>query len=61
MGIEIATTEKMLSHSAITGGLVGVYQRSSYLVQMRKAVQAWETFLQTLAPHMESINESIGG
>jgi integrase len=50
MGIEIATTEKMLSHSAITGGLVGVYQRSSYLVQMRGAVQKWEEFVQALLP-----------
>lgn len=46
MGIEIATTEKMLSHSAITGGLVGIYQRSSYLGQMRSAVQLWDNYLQ---------------
>jgi integrase len=48
MGIDIATTEKMLSHSAITGGLVGVYQRHSYLAEMRAAVQKWEEFLQAL-------------
>ncbi|MGH7111779.1 MAG: tyrosine-type recombinase/integrase [Stellaceae bacterium] len=48
MGIEIATTEKMLSHSAVTGGLVGIYQRSSYLAQMRAAVEKWEAYLENL-------------
>lgn len=57
MGIEIATTEKMLSHSAITGGLVGVYQRSSFLSQMRNAVQKWEGYLQALL----SKTEDAGG
>ncbi|HEX3953286.1 MAG TPA: integrase arm-type DNA-binding domain-containing protein [Stellaceae bacterium] len=50
MGIEIATTEKMLSHSAITGGLVGVYQRSTYLTQMKAAVHLWENYLHNLLP-----------
>lgn len=48
LGIEIATTEKFLSHSAITGGLVGIYQRSSYLEKMRVAVQTWERHLHAL-------------
>ena len=56
MGIEIATTEKMLSHSAITGGLVGVYQRHSYLDEMRAAVQKWEEYLQALLPTTEGTN-----
>ncbi len=56
MGIEIATTEKMLSHSAITGGLVGVYQRSTYLAQMRAAVLRWEDYLQALLPTSEDTN-----
>jgi integrase len=56
MGIEIATTEKMLSHSAITGGLVGVYQRSSYLASMRLAVQKWEEHLHALLPTSEGTN-----
>jgi integrase len=50
MGIEIATTEKYLSHSAVTGGLVGIYQRSTYLEQMRAAVLLWETHLRTRLP-----------
>jgi len=57
MGIEIATTEKMLSHSAITGGLVGIYQRSSYLAQMRDAVLLWENFLQTLLSKTEDADD----
>jgi len=48
MGIEIAATEKYLSHSAVTGGLIGIYQRSAYLEQMRAAVLAWEAKLQAL-------------
>jgi integrase len=47
-GVEIATTERYLSHSAITGGLVGVYQRASYMEQMRAAVQKWEGYLEAL-------------
>jgi integrase len=56
MGVEIATTEKMLSHSAITGGLVGVYQRASYLNQMRVAFQKWEHYVQALLPTSEGTN-----
>jgi integrase len=48
MGIEIAATEKYLSHSAVTGGLVGIYQRSAYLEQMKAAVLLWEAKLQAL-------------
>jgi integrase len=56
IGVEIATTEKMLSHSTITGGLVGVYQRSSYLAQMRAAVQKWEEHIQALLSTPEGTN-----
>lgn len=48
MGVDIATTEKMLSHSAVTGGLVGIYQRSTYLSQMRDALQKWEQYITSL-------------
>jgi integrase len=48
VGIEIAATEKYLSHSAVTGGLIGIYQRSAYLEQMRAAVLLWEAKLQAL-------------
>ena len=56
MGIEIATTEKYLSHSAITGGLVGIYQRSAYIEQMRSAVLQWEAKLQTLMSNTGDTN-----
>jgi integrase len=49
LGVDIAVTERMLAHSAITGGLVGVYQRSNYLTQLRAAVEKWETYLETLS------------
>jgi integrase len=53
MGIPIATTEKYLSHSAITGGLVGIYQRSTYLEEMRDAVQRWESYTNPPVQHGE--------
>jgi hypothetical protein len=55
-GVEIATTEKILAHSAITGGLLGIYQRSPYLTQMRDAVQKWEAYLHTLLSEEEGTN-----
>ncbi len=61
MGIEIATTEKYLSHSAITGGLVGIYQRGAYIEQMRAAVLQWEAKLQTLLSNTESTNAELPG
>ena len=48
MGIEIAVTERYLSHSVVTGGLVGIYQRATYLEPMRRAVEQWETRLTEL-------------
>jgi integrase len=47
LGIAIEVTEKMLSHSIVTGGLVGIYQKSLYLTQMREAVERWEKWLRT--------------
>ncbi len=45
LGIPIETTEKYLSHRAVTGGLVGVYQRYEYLAEMGEAVATWEAYL----------------
>lgn len=50
LGIPIETTEKYLSHRAVTGGLVGVYQRYAYLAEMREAVIRWENHLASLLP-----------
>ena len=48
MGIDIITTERMLSHRVVTGGLVGVYQRYDFVREMRAAVERWEQFLSGL-------------
>jgi integrase len=50
LGIDIITTERMLAHSSTTGGLIGVYQRHSYLREMRAAIQTWEEYLRALLP-----------
>jgi integrase len=43
LGTPIHVTEKILNHvSGTTGGIVGIYQRHSYMEEMRKAVQQWE-------------------
>lgn len=43
LGTPIHVTEKLLNHvSGTTGGIVGVYQRHSYMDEMRKAVRQWE-------------------
>ncbi len=49
--IDIATTEKILAHNAVTGGLVGVYQRHSYLEEMQAAFERYHAWLDTLVDH----------
>jgi len=48
LGVRIEVTERMLSHSSLTGGLVGIYQRHSYIAEMREAVTQWEDYLAQL-------------
>jgi integrase len=49
LGTPIHITEKLLNHvSGTTGGLVAVYQRHSYMDEMRKAVHTWERRLSEL-------------
>ncbi len=46
IGTPIHVTEKLLNHvSGTTGGIVGIYQRHSYIDEMRKAIDAWEARL----------------
>jgi len=46
LGTPIHVTEKILNHvSGTTGGIVGIYQRHSYMDEMRKAMQQWEARL----------------
>jgi integrase len=43
LGTPIHVTEKLLNHvSGTTSGIVGIYQRHSYMDEMRKAVRQWE-------------------
>ena len=46
LGTPIHVPEKILNRvSGTTGGIVGIYQRHSYMDEMRKAVQQWEARL----------------
>ena len=43
LGVRIEVTEKLLNHiSGSFGGIVGVYQKHTYLPEMRLAVEKWE-------------------
>jgi integrase len=49
LGVRIEVTEKLLNHvSGTFGGIVGVYQRHSYMDEMRTAVTSWEARLSAL-------------
>jgi len=49
LGTPVHVTEKLLNHiSGTTGGIVSVYQRHSYLDEMRLAIDAWEMRLNSL-------------
>ena len=49
LGTPIHVTERLLNHvSGTQSGIVAVYQRHSYMPEMRKAVEAWERHLRAL-------------
>lgn len=48
IGAPIAVTEKYLGHAETTGGIVAVYQRHTYMPEMRAAVEQWEEYLSRL-------------
>ena len=49
LGVPVHVTEKLLNHvSGTTSGIVAVYQRHTYLDEMREAIEAWEKFLRPL-------------
>jgi integrase len=49
LGVPIAHTEALLAHrSGSFAGIVAVYQRHSYLPEMKAALEAWETHLSSL-------------
>ncbi len=49
LGTPLHVTERLLNHvSGSFGGIVGVYQKYTHMPEMRQAVDAYETFLQSL-------------
>jgi integrase len=49
LGTPIHVTEKLLNHiSGTTGGIVAVYQRHTYMDDMRAAIAAWDARLASL-------------
>lgn len=49
-GVQIPVIERLLNHiSGSFGGIVGVYQRYDYLLEMRDAIERWEKHITNLA------------
>lgn len=49
LGTPIHVTERLLNHvSGTQSGIVAVYQRHSYMPEMRKAIEVWESHLRVL-------------
>ncbi len=49
LGIRLEVTEKYINHiSGTHGGIVGIYQRHTFLPEMREAVEKWEQHLTSL-------------
>jgi integrase len=49
LGVRIEVTEKYINHiSGTHGGIVGIYQRHTFLLEMRAAVEKWEAHLSKL-------------
>ena len=49
LGTPVQVTERLLNHiSGTQAGIVGIYQRHTYLHEMRAAIEAWERHLQSL-------------
>lgn len=44
----IEVVEKIVGHREVTGGMVAIYNRYSYLNEMKLAMVAWETYLRKL-------------
>ena len=49
IGTQVHVTEKLLNHvSGTLGGIVGVYQRHTYMEEMRTAISEWERRLEDI-------------
>lgn len=52
LGVPVHVTEKLLNHiSGTTAGIVAVYQRHAYEVEMRDAMRKWERAVSRLIAH----------
>jgi integrase len=53
LGIRLEVTEKYVNHiSGSQGGIVGIYQRHTFLPEMKDAVARWETHLYSLTDNV---------
>jgi integrase len=52
--VDPMTVERVLAHAI--PGVMGIYNRYSFLEPMRRALQLWETHLHTLLSKLESVN-----
>ena len=49
LGVSVHVTEKLLNHvSGTMGGIVGVYQRYDFMLEMREAIEKWERHVRAL-------------
>lgn len=58
LGTRLEVTEKYVNHvSGSHGGIVGVYQRHSFLPEMRSAVELWERKLEQLISDRHALTD----
>lgn len=57
MGIAPHVIERILAHhSGVISGVTAIYNRASYMTEMRDALRRWEAQLQALLSNMEGLN-----
>lgn len=54
LGIPVEVTEALLSHRSIFKGVTGIYQRHTYITEMRSALLMWEAWLQGILSTVEA-------
>jgi hypothetical protein len=48
LGIRLEVIEQLLGHIGSRSGIVGIYQRHTFMPEMREADERWESHLVTL-------------
>jgi integrase len=57
LGIQLPVIEKILNHTSGTfRGIVGVYQRHSFSIEKRNALDAWSGFIQMITSSQAPVN-----